>query len=280
MVRDAGDPDGSPVLYFHGTPGCRLDVAFGDGVAEALGVRVISFDRPGYGRSDGAPFGLRSVAEDAIAVADSCGVDRLATCGWSGGGPHALAAAAVMGARVTGVGVACGPGPFQRVPGALERLGADEHLALSYLPDEPARAAEQFCIGSEGMVAVRDDEPALMSGMEALFGEVDADVFGDHVLRHHLFVMLSEALRQGFLGVGWDNVAWVGEWDVDPTSVRAPVHLWYGGSDHMISLAHGEWLSSYLPAATLTVFPDEGHLVPMRHWSEILGTLLAGSHRV
>jgi len=274
MVREAGDLAGAPVVYFHGTPGCRLDVAFGDEIAAMLRVRVISFDRPSYGKSDGAPFGLRRIAEDAAAVADSCGLAQFAAMGWSGGGPYALAAAAVMGDRVTGVGIAAGPGPFQKVPGALDRLGDDEQRALSYLSDQPERAVEQFCVGSEAMIAVRDDEQALMSGMDALFADVDADVLSDPEMRHHLFVMTSEALRQGFLGVGWDNVAWVGDWDVDVGAVRCPVHLWYGGSDQMIPLGHGEWLGRHLHDAELTVYGGEGHLIPMRHWSEMLRALV------
>lgn len=84
MVRDAGDPDGSPLLYVHGTPGSRSDVRFGDDSARHMGVRVISFDRPGYGGSAPAAYSLGSVARDAGAVADSLGVDRFASLGWSG----------------------------------------------------------------------------------------------------------------------------------------------------------------------------------------------------
>ena len=280
MVREAGDPTGTPVLYFHGTPGCRLDVAVGDEIAATLGVRVISFDRPGYGGSDGAPFGLRRIAEDAEAVADSCGLARFATMGWSGGGPYALAAAAAMGDRVTRVGVACGPGPFQRVPGALDRLGDGDLEALSYLPDQPERAAAQFCVGSEVMVAVREDEQALMSGMDAVFGGVDADVLADPAMRHHLFVTMSEALRQGFMGVGWDNVAWVGEWDIEVAAVRCPVNLWYGAGDQMMPVANGEWLEHHLRDAELTIYADEGHLLLLRHWPDMLRALLPGRSHV
>lgn len=274
MVREAGDPDGSPVLYFHGTPGSRLDVAFGDGVAEDLGVRVISFDRPGYGRSDGAPFGLRRIAEDATAIVEHCELDNLTALGWSGGGPYALAAATSMGDRVRTVGIACSPGPFQQMPGLLDQLSDGDRLALSYLPDRPERAAEQFCVGSELMVAVRDDERALMSGMDALFGDVDADVLSDAVVRHCLFRTTSEALRQGFAGVGWDNVAWVGEWDVDVTTLRCPVELWYGGADASVPSSHGEWFERHLPSAALTIYPGEGHLLPLRHWRELLSSLV------
>jgi pimeloyl-ACP methyl ester carboxylesterase len=117
-VRDVGDPEGSVVMYFHGTPGSRLDLCFGEQLAAERGVRLISFDRPGYGGSTPAPFGLASIAADAHAVADELGVARFATLGMSGGGPAALAAAAVPGGRVIRAGIASGAGPFQLVPGA------------------------------------------------------------------------------------------------------------------------------------------------------------------
>lgn len=272
-VREAGDPDGVPVLYFHGTPGSRLDLDFGDHVAQELGVRVVSFDRPGYGRSNLVPFGLSSVASDARVVADSLGLGRMAALGWSGGGPFALAAAAIMGERVTAVGLASGPGPFQEVPGALAQLEAGDLAALALLPEHPDRAAEQFSVGSEMMVAFKDDEETFMSGMDAMFGGTDADVMTDPTLRHHLFVMLNEGLRQGAEGGGWDNVAWLGHWDIDLASVRCPVHLWYGEHDSTIPVAHGQWLAEHLSDARLVVQTGQGHLGPMRNLGQMLSTL-------
>src|SRR5215471_7561770 len=102
-VRDAGDPDGTVVMYFHGTPTSRLDVAFADDLAAERGVRLVSFDRPGYGGSTPAPFGLASVAADAHAIADELGVAQFAVLGLSGGGPGALAAATIPGGRVVRV---------------------------------------------------------------------------------------------------------------------------------------------------------------------------------
>ncbi|MGY2003700.1 alpha/beta fold hydrolase [Blastococcus sp. SYSU DS1024] len=121
------------------------------------------------------------------------------------------------------------------------------------------------------MVAFKDDEPTSMSGMEAAFG--DADVLVDPVLRHHLFTMLSEGLRLGAAGGGWDNVAWLGPWDVDLSAVRCPVHLWYGKQDSTIFVVHGRWLAAHLADARLVVYPGEGHPSSMRHLTEMLTTL-------
>jgi pimeloyl-ACP methyl ester carboxylesterase len=277
MVRDAGDPEGVPVVYFHGTPGSRLDVSFGDEPATGMGVRVISFDRPGYGRSDPGPFSLSRIASDAEAIADGAGVGRFAALGWSGGGPFALAAAAVLGERVTRAGVVAADGPVQQVPGTRDRLDENDLLALSFLPGEPARAAGQFLAAGAAlikmMMSARDDEQAYLSGMAVLLGDADADVFCDPALRHCLFASQQEALRQGPMGMAWDQVAFVGPWDVDLAAVRCRVHLWYGERDPLAPPANGQWLRDHLADADLVIYSGEGHLVAMRHWQQILHAL-------
>lgn len=275
MARDAGDPGGVPVVYFHGSPGSRLDVQIAEEQAETDDIRLISFDRPGYGGSGPAPFGLRQVALDAARIADRLGIDTFATLGWSGGGPFALAAAAVLGTRVTQVGVACGPGPFQQVDGALDSLDKASRDALALLPEDPEQAVEAFSVGSELLLSVRDDEATFMAGMDALFGDADRHVLADPVKRHHLFLTLREGLTQGFIGVGRDNVAWVGPWDVDLGAVRCPVHLWYGDADQSVPASHGEWLAGHLHDATLAVEPGAGHLWPLQRLRSLLNTVAA-----
>lgn len=275
MVRDAGDPDGSPLLYVHGTPGSRSDVRFGDDSARHMGVRVISFDRPGYGGSAPAAYSLGSVARDAGAVADSLGVDRFASLGWSGGGPFALAAAAELGERVTRVGVVCANARFQEMPGAMDDFTENDRQALAFLPEHPDRAAEQFRIANEdtlqAMASVREDESA--PWIDWMWGETDPAVVSDPALRRALYSVVHEGLRQGPMGICWDNVAWSGDWGFEMADVEQPVHLWYGEQDQMVSPANGRWLSDQLPEATLAVYEGEGHLVPMRHWPDILRTL-------
>ncbi|MEE2035081.1 alpha/beta fold hydrolase [Rhodococcus chondri] len=275
MVRDTGNAEGVPVVYFHGTPGSRLEVGFGDEVAARMGVRVISFDRPGYGRSDVAESTLGLVAGDVEAVVDKLGVGRFAAFGWSGGGPFALATAATMGDRVTRVGVSGGLAPVQQMPGARDALNENDLLALSFLPDEPTRAAAQFSAGNremlDAMVSVKDDEQA--PWIDWMWAESDPEVTTDHAARQALFVSFRESLRQGPMGIAWDNVAFVGPWGFDLHDVSSPVHLWYGGCDRMAPPANGEWLAAQLPDAELVLYAGEGHLLPLRHWEEMLQTV-------
>jgi pimeloyl-ACP methyl ester carboxylesterase len=216
-VRDAGDPDGAVVVYFHGTPGSRLDLCFGEQLAAGLGVRLVSFDRPGYGGSAPALFGLASIAADAHAVADGLGVARFATLGMSGGGPGALAAAAVPGGRVTRAGIASGAGPFELVPGAAGELDDDDRRAVSLLPDDPAAAASVFAAGFEPLAELARvaGGTGVVPAFEKLLSARDRELLADQRYASAFAATMHEALRQGTSGAGWDNVSWIGRWDIE-----------------------------------------------------------------
>jgi pimeloyl-ACP methyl ester carboxylesterase len=276
-VRDAGDPLGSPVIYFHSTPGSRLDMSFADELAAGMGVRIVSFDRPGYGGSTPASFGLASVARDAAAVADELGIDRFATLGQSGGGPFSLAAAAVLPDRVTRAGVAGGNGPFDLVPGALDILDDDDTAALALLPGDPAGAARGFGAGFEKLVsAFRDASPSeIIDNFHDLLSPHDREVMRDSRLTLAVGESMKESLRQGASGGAWDNVAWVGPWDIDPTTISRPVLLWYGDEDRFCPPTHAIWLRDNLPDARLVLRTGEGHLGFLEHTVEMLAALTA-----
>jgi pimeloyl-ACP methyl ester carboxylesterase len=274
-VRDAGEPDGAVVMYFHGTPGSRLDLCFGEQLAAERGVRLISFDRPGYGGSTPAPFGLASIAADAHAVAGELGVARFATLGLSGGGPGALAAAAVPGGRVSRAGIASGAGPFQLVPGALDELDDNDRAALSLLPGDPVAAASAFAAGFEPLadLARVSGGAGLASAFEDLLSSRDSELLQDERYAPVFAGTMHEALRQGTSGAGWDNVSWIGRWDIDLSAVRCPVLLWYGSDDRFAPPAHGLWLSANLPSAQLILRDGEGHLGIYEHLGEMLDAL-------
>ena len=150
---DAGTIDGHPIIYFHGTPGSRLDLVFGEEQLNRQSVRMVSFDRPGYGGSTESAFGLSSVARDALSIADALGLGAFSTLGLSGGGRFALATVAIGGDGVRGVGVASGAGPFEHVPNALDGLSDIDKQAHSHLPANPEMAGRGFASGFEGIGA-------------------------------------------------------------------------------------------------------------------------------
>ena len=276
-ARDAGDPSGNVVMYFHGTPGSRLDLCFGEQLAADRGVRLVSFDRPGYGGSTPAPFGLASIAADAHAVAEELGLARFATLGMSGGGPGALAAAAVAGGRVTRAGIASGAGPFQLVPGALDDLDDNDRAAVSSLPGDPAAAAAAFAAGFGPLAELSrvSGGSEVVSAFEDLLSPRDSELLHDQRFASAFTDTIREALRQGTSGGGWDNVSWIGEWDIDLSAIRCPVLLWYGSDDRFAPPAHGLCLSQNLPHARLVLRDGEGHLGIYEHLGEMLEALTA-----
>ncbi len=273
-VREAGDPGGTPLVYFHGTPSCRLEPMFADVVAAELGIRLVCFDRPGYGDSPPVPFSLASVARDTGLVADALGLERFAATGQSGGGPFSLACAAVLGDRVSRVGVTSGPAPFQEAPGALDQLDENDTAALALLPDRVA-AARRFAAGFEPLrERGRGSHAEIVAGFKTMSSRRDGEVLDQPGPAGALAAATRAALVQGTDGAGWDNVAWVGPWDVDLAAIRQPVFLWYGDEDTFVAPFHGDWLDQHLPTATLVRRPGEGHMGVMEHAREILETLV------
>ncbi len=272
-VRQAGDPDGQPLVYFHGTPSCRLEPAFADADCSELGIRLISFDRPGYGESTPQPFGLASVAGATATIADRLGLDRFATLGQSGGGPFSLACAALLGDRVTRCGVAAGAVPFQLAPGAMDLLDENDLAAVGLLPDQEAAAAG-FARGFEGFRgALLGTDAEIGAGFRTMFGPHDREVI-DRTGAPEMVTALRASLANGTSGAGWDNLAWIGPWDIDLADVHRPVYLWYGGADRHVPPGAGPWLAGHLPDATLRLREDDGHLGALEHTREILETLL------
>jgi pimeloyl-ACP methyl ester carboxylesterase len=274
-VRQSGSPGGRSLVYFHGTPSSRLEPAFADELCAELGVRLVSFDRPGYGESTPAPFSLASVAHATGVLADRLSIESFATTGHSGGGPFALACGAVLGERVRVVGVTSGAGPFDRVPGLMEILDDNDTAAVALLPDVDA-AATQFAVGFEPFRALGQLPRAdIVEGFRQMCSARDNELLDRPELARAIADGLAAALVQGTAGAGWDNVAWVGPWDIDVEDVRRPVHLWYGGEDRFCPATIGPWLAEHLPDATLHYRERDGHLGVMDHTREILDTLVA-----
>ncbi len=105
---------GAPVLMHYGTPGTRNLGPMMRQAVERHDVDLLVLDRPGYGISTRRPGrGIADVVEDAALVADSCGWKSFAVWGGSGGGPLALACAALLGDRVERCASVVGPAPFE-----------------------------------------------------------------------------------------------------------------------------------------------------------------------
>ncbi|MGE7387232.1 alpha/beta fold hydrolase [Streptomyces sp. NPDC004126] len=247
-VEEWGVPDGTPVVYLHGSPMSRLARHPDDTLFRRLGVRLITYDRPGFGCS--TPHEGRRVADaaaDVAAVADAVGLDRFAVLGVSGGGPHALACAAALPGRVTRAGTLAALAP--RDAAGLEwTAGMNEgnrRSAAAALTGRAAVAEHLANVGTAGL-------PPLP--------EVEREVLSRPDVSAMLGAAFAEAVRPGPAGWVDDVVALFGTgWGFDPADVRVPVRLWHGGLDTLVPPAHGQWLAARIPGATLRLQADAGH---------------------
>lgn len=273
---EGGDPAGVPVVFQHGTPAGRLQASLGDAAAKRHGVRLISFSRPGYGRSTNTPPSLASVAQDTMRVADEFGVDEFAVLGVSGGGPYAIATGIADPRRVKAVGLAGGVGPWRLIEPPDP---SDPDLPLLALADagDVTGALEGF----------RRQGTRAFDGMLALDDEAMVDEYFDGAPREDLGWLDATAravwaadFREAFTsydGYARDNVAWGGGWDVDPAHLRVPAWLWYGEVDRLVPVSHGRWLADRIPQASLIVRAGEGHGATIfGHWDDLLTTLVSG----
>jgi pimeloyl-ACP methyl ester carboxylesterase len=247
-VYEAGAPDGVAVVWHHGTPNIGAPPAPLFPAGERLGVRWVSYDRPGYGSSTPVPGrDVASAARDVAAVADALGIERFALLGHSGGGPHALACAALLPDRTTAVVSISGLAPY----GAE---GLDWFAGMAPSGEAALRAAVAGRVARERHAAAaqeaEDTDPgftpadrAALEGPWSWFGEV-----------------VPPALAGGPGALVDDDLAYVAPWGFDPAQVSAPLRVVHGGADRMVPSAHGAWLAARCPTAELHLRPDDGHI--------------------
>jgi pimeloyl-ACP methyl ester carboxylesterase len=266
-----GDSAGSPVVSMHGWMSSRLVRHPDDRLTASLGVRLITVDRPGVGRSDPQPgMTMPGVAADVAALADALGLDRFAVLGHSGGGPFALACAARLAGRVTRAGVACSFAPFDR-PRGLAALTPRMRGFVRLLRLAP------WLAGPMMRNLPRDHRRDPERAFAKQFGELcpgDRAALDDPAIRANLLEAAVEALRGGSAGVAQEaRVIFARRWGFAPGEVAVPTALWYGSADTIVPVEMGRHLADQIPDARLTVFEHEGHMLHVTHWAEILTAL-------
>ena len=241
------DADGRlAVFWHHGTPniGAPPEPLFA--AAARLGIRWVSYDRPGYGGSTPNPDrDVASAAPYVSSIADALGIDRFAVMGHSGGGPHALACGALLPERVLGVVSVAGMAPF-----GAEGLDWFAGMAASGVASLRAAAEGRATKESYEASADEDADPGFVpADLAALDGEWS-----------WFISVVRPAIEGGPGGQIDDDLAYVAPWGFDPARVTAPVLFLHGGRDRVVPSSHGEWLSRRCPSAELWLRPDDGHI--------------------
>ncbi len=258
-IEEDGDPNGRPVLVHGGTPNSRhlyLPTAID---AAARGLRLISYDRPGYGGSTPQPG--RTVADcvaDVRAICAELGIERLAMWGISGGGPHVLACAALLPDLVTAAASLASPAPLDAEGldwfAGMGQLNADD--VRLYLRDPEAARAKMESDREASLAASAAD---LVAILRTLLSPTDASVLTDG-LAEFLTWSGHEGLAPG--GQGWwdDSVAEAGPWGFELSAISVPVLLMHGRQDQFVPFGHGQWLAAHIPGVEARLLDHDGHL--------------------
>jgi pimeloyl-ACP methyl ester carboxylesterase len=287
-VEEAGDPAGRPVLVHGGTPGSRL--LYGPHVRDAAerGLRLIGYDRPGYGGSSPQPG--RTVADcagDVRAICADLGIERLAMWGASGGGPHVLACAALLPDLVAAAATLASLAPFDA--DGLDYFDgmAPENVddTLLYFTDEAAARAKTDRDRAEILAEAPGDATETADGgaanHEATNHEADGG-FGpvlppvdEAAIAAGLGDFFATAMRDG-LAPGsdgwWEDNSLLRPWGFSVADITVPVLLLHGRQDVFVPFGHGQWLAAHIPGVKPLLLDDDGHLsllqnrVPEVHW--------------
>ncbi|MBF4767020.1 alpha/beta fold hydrolase [Nocardioides agariphilus] len=257
-LYDAGGT-GEVVLYHHGTPGSVLPYQAMVDAAAGAGLRLVTWSRPGYGASSRRPGrSVADVADDARQVLDHLGVRECVTAGWSGGGPHALATAALLGDRVTGVLTMASVAPYGG-EGLDFLAGMGEGNVVEFGAALDGEDALRPLLEQEA-VGLRDtDGPGIVAALGSVLPDIDRALLSDD-LGDWLAANCREALRPGIDGWLDDDLAFTQPWGFELSALRVPVYVWQGEVDLMVPFDHGRWLAEALPAATGHLELGEGHL--------------------
>ena len=244
-----GEDDRLAVVWHHGTPGLGTPPAPLDVAAAELGIRWISFDRPGYGGSTPAPGRtVGSVAADLVTVLDTLGIQRCAQLGYSGGGTYALGAAALLGERVSAVATLAAIAPYD----AKGLDWYDGMIASGLAALHAAADGREARLANEAVEYDPEFTEADFAMFDGPWGWLGSVAGGPH----------------GPDGPVDDDCSYVLPWEW--ATITAPTLLVHGTADRIIPYAHGRWLADNLPTATLELHDGRSHITILDHAEQAL----------
>ena len=269
-----GAPAGRPLLFHVGTPGAATDFSAVNGAAAELGLQLICYSRPGYGESTAQPG--RSVADavrDISALLDEVGAAEFLAFGWSGGGPHALACAALLPDRCQAAATLASIAPHNAH--GLDFLAGMAQANLDEFAAAFAGPAElEALLGAAVPELANVSGSSMVAAMAGLLPPEDQAVLTGP-LAEELAASFRRAMLTGPAGWRDDDLAFVRDWGFACADISVPVSIWQGRQDRMVPFTHGQWLAAEIPSAEPQLFATEGHLSLLHQSGAILADLVA-----
>jgi len=271
----AGADEGPALVLHHGTPSDATLWVDWDEIAREAGLQLIAISRPGYATSTRQPGrSIADAARDVAFVLDRLDAPWFVTAGWSGGGPHALACAALLGSRCRAAATLAGVGPYGEpdLP-FLDGMGPENIAEFGAAVSGEAPLRGWLDENAASLRAVTG--PKLAAAFGGLVPRVDKEALvGDFADR--LAAAIRRGLAPGFNGWIDDDRAFLRPWGFDLSAIAIPVTVWQGDLDLMVPFAHGRWLAAKIPGAVAKVVPGEGHVSLLAaHRATIVLDLLA-----
>lgn len=272
-VEVTGPGDGWPVFLHHGTPGTRSGPKPRRTLLHLLGIRLITYDRPGYGgstRHEGRK--VADAAQDVLAIAEELGIDQFSVVGRSGGSPHALACAALLPERVSRTAILVSLAP-QNAAGLLWFKGMTPDNADAFSDNDNSILVERLRLRAER--AVHDPE-TMIDLLRDQMAEADRRFVDRVAMRRVITTAYIEALRDGPDGWVDDVLALRNDWGFDLGGITGPVRLWHGADDTFSPADHARWLAKQIPHAEVQVLSNTAHFGAVEVLPELLPWLKEG----
>jgi pimeloyl-ACP methyl ester carboxylesterase len=279
-----GSREGAPVVFINGSPtGSRLWIP-DERVTEDRAVRLVTFDRPGTGRSDPkAPRRLSDVPLDVAALADALEIERFPVIGYSKGGVYAAACAALLGPRVTGAAIVSTRHlalyNVGERPESYDELDAESRAVFDLAQQDPLAAAE-LCKqqDAEWVEQLRERPESIWDGpAEERAPEGDRWFWRDAERTASFYSSMRETLRQGIEGYKWESLDVFLPWGFRLSEISVPVTTWYGVQDARFQgrgLELVKWVEERIPGCTVVTWDDAGHMGLVKYWDTVLDSIL------
>lgn len=268
-----GPESGAALLFHVGTPCAAVGIRQISEPAAKHGLRTITYSRPGYGSSTPQPGrNVAAAAQDSEAILDALGAQHFLTLGWSGGGPHALACAALLPERCSAAATIAGVAPYGVANLEwLAGMGPENVTELGAAVEGEAPLVEFLEGEAPGMRELTGAQ--LAEALGGLLSDVDrAALTGEFA--DALAASFRDAVSAGVAGWRDDDLAFAGPWGFEVTNISVPVAVWQGAEDRMVPFSHGRWLAANIKGAHARMLDDEGHLSLVNHGDRIVEDLV------
>ena len=264
-----GDPEGKPILYFHGFPGSRLEPSHLQNIALSNHYRLIGIDRPGMGLSSiNQKHSILSWADDVEMFADHLGLNKFSIIGQSGGAPFVAACAYKIPHRLHGTAIVSGVAPFE-IPEATASLSRGDRLV-----NKAIQAMPWIVTGMMKLTRMMYKKPWMLKQVLKQLPEVDRLAFYSIGNNEIINAMLLEPFRNGVAGATQEFQLFLNPWGFDIANIKCPTTIWQGGLDKRVPVAHANLYAKLIPNAKLTLLNQEGHVsLLINHGEEILRSI-------